>query len=154
MNLLERFMLQHVQVTVLHAEVLQAGKKKGKQEAKIELNLAPRLLQTDSGDRPPAYQVTAQLTCRSGPVSSGEPAFKAQVGLAAVYQQVAGEAVDIAEFTANHASLTRQLYPLLQQELRVLMARLGVEDIRLPFDLGSAADSAEHRTVEISGAVH
>jgi hypothetical protein len=62
--------------------------------------------------------------------------------------------VDIAEFTANHASLTRQLYPLLQQELRVLMNRVGLEQIRLPFDLAAQVGSPENATVQVSGAVH
>jgi hypothetical protein len=62
--------------------------------------------------------------------------------------------VDIAEFTANHASLTRQLYPLLQQELRVLMNRVGLEQIRLPFDLAAQVSSPGHATVQVSGAVH
>jgi hypothetical protein len=81
-------------------------------------------------------------------------AFKAQVGFEAVYRQVSGEPVDIAEFTANHASLTRQLYPLLQQELRVLMNRVGLEQIRLPYDLAAQVHSAGGETVQVSGAVH
>jgi hypothetical protein len=154
MNLLERFVLQHVQFTLLRAEVLKMEKQEGQQEAKVELGLSPRLLQTDSGDQLPAYQVSARLTCRSAGEDKEQPAFKAQVALEAVYQQVSGEPVDIAEFTANHASLTRQLYPLLQQELRVLMSRVGLEQIRLPFDLAAQVNSPESATVQVSGAVH
>ena len=154
MNLLEHCVLQHLQLTRLEAQVLQGGRKEGRQQAKVELNLTPRPLQTETAEGLPAYQVTAQLTARSGPADADEPAFKARVAMVAVYRQLSGDPIDIAEFTANHHSLTRQLYPMLQQELRVLMARLGIEDIRLPFDLGSPADSAEHRTVEVSGAVH
>jgi hypothetical protein len=80
--------------------------------------------------------------------------FKALVGIEAVYQQTVGEPVDIAEFTANHATLTRQLYPLLQQELRVLMNRVGLEQIRLPFDLAAQVGSGKDTTVQVSGAVH
>jgi hypothetical protein len=154
MNLLERFVLQHVQFTLLRAEVLKMEKQEGQQEAKVELGLSPRLLQTDSGDQLPAYQVSARLTCRAAGEDKEQPAFKAQVALQAVYQQVSGEPVDIAEFTANHASLTRQLYPLLQQELRVLMSRVGLEQIRLPFDLAAQVNSPESATVQVSGAVH
>ena len=118
MNLLERFVLQHVQPTLLRVEVLKMEKEEGQQEAKVELGLSPRLLKTDSGDQLPAYQVSARLACRSAAEGMEQPVFEAQVALEAVYQQVSGEPVDIAEFTANHASLTRQLYPLLQQELR------------------------------------
>lgn len=154
MNLLERFVLHHLQPTVLKAEVVKMVKDYGTQEAKVELSLAPRMLKADSGDEPPAYQVTARLSCRSGAKGEDEPVFKAEVGFEAMYQQVAGEPVDIAEFTANHASLTRQLYPLLQQELRALMNRVGLEQIRLPYDLAAKADLSDNETVRISGAVH
>jgi hypothetical protein len=153
-NLLERFVLQHVQITLLQAEVSKAAKAPGKQEAKVELNLSPRLIKADSGGRLPAYQVRANLTCRSGSEGKQQPTFKAEVGVVAVYQQVAGEPLDIAEFTANHGSLTRQLYPLLQQELRVLMSRLGLADIHLPFDLAAQVHPQGAQAVEVSGAVH
>jgi hypothetical protein len=154
MNLLESFVLQHLQPTLLRVEVLKVIKDSGTQEAKVELSLAPRMVKTDSGDELPAYQVTARLSCRSGAAGIDEPIFKAQVGFEAVYQQVSGEPVDIAEFTANHASLTRQLYPLLQQELRALMNRVGLEQIRLPFDLAAQVHSPESAMVQVSGAVH
>jgi hypothetical protein len=153
-NLLERFVLQHLQLTLLRAEVLKVIKDPGTQEAKVELNLSPRLIQADSGDKLPAYLVSARLHCRSGAEGRKDPAFKAQVGFDAVYQQVSGEPMDIAEFTANHPSLTRQLYPLLQQELRALMARVGLEQIRLPFDLAAQVHSPGSDTVKVSGAVH
>jgi hypothetical protein len=154
MNLLESFVLQHLQPTLLRVEVLKVIKDSSTQEAKVELSLAPRMVKTDSGDELPAYQVTARLSCRSGAAGRDEPIFKAQVGFEAVYQQVSGEPVDIAEFTANHASLTRQLYPLLQQELRALMNRVGLEQIRLPFDLAAQVHSPESAMVQVSGAVH
>jgi len=154
MNLLERFVLQHLQPTVLRVEVLKMVKDKGTQEAKVELSLAPRMVKADSGDELPAYQVTARLSCKSGVKDRDDPVFKALVGIEAVYQQTSGEPVDIAEFTANHASLTRQLYPLLQQELRVLMNRVGLEQIRLPFDLAAQYDSPGSAKVQFSGAVH
>jgi len=154
MNLLDRFVLQHLQLTLLRVDVLKMVKDKGTQEAKVELTLTPRMVKADSGDELPAYQVSARLSCKSGARDKDDPAFKAQVGIEAVYQQPAGEPVDIAEFTANHASLTRQLYPLLQQELRVLMNRVGLEQIRLPFDLAAQVGSPENTTVQVSGAVH
>ena len=158
MNLLDRFVLHHLQLTLLEAEVITMAKDPGAQEAKVELNLSPRLIQADSGEDLPSYHVGARLGCRTGP--KGDPrgemkaAFKAQVGFEAVYRQVSGEPVDIAEFTANHASLTRQLYPLLQQELRVLMSRVGLEQIRLPYDLAAQVHSTGGETVQVSGAVH
>jgi hypothetical protein len=154
MNLLEKFILQRLQPTQLRIEVLRMVKDKGAQEAKVELSLTPRLVKTDSGDELPAYQVTARLSCRSGAKDKDEPLFKALVGFEAVYQQVSGDPVDIAEFTTNHPSLIRQLYPLLQQELRVLMNRVGLEQIHLPYDLAAQPNAPENATVQVSGSVH
>jgi len=154
MNLLERFVLQRLDITLLRAEVIKAAKAPGQQQAKVELNLSPRLIKADSGDQPPAYQVRANLACRAGGEGRKEPAFRAEVGVVAIYQQVAGEPLDIAEFTANHGSLTRQLYPLLQQELRVLMARLGLEGVHLPFDLAAQMQPPDGGAVEVPHAVH
>ena len=46
MNLLDNFVLQHVQVSHLNAQLVQASSEAGTQEAKVELNLTPRLQQT------------------------------------------------------------------------------------------------------------
>lgn len=156
MNLLEQFVLQHVQVSLLKAKLhhISMDKGTGAQEAKVELNLTPRLLKADSGDKLPAYQVSARLTCKGGAEDKPEPAFDARVGFEAVYQQISGEPVDVSEFTANHASLTRQLYPLLQQELRMLLIRLGLEQVHLPFDLAAKVQSPESQSIQVSGALH
>jgi len=154
MNLLDHFVLQHIQVSLLKAELVQASKDAGTQEAKVELNLTPRLMKADSGDNLPAYQVSAKLNCKGGSKDGSGPMFNAKVGFEAIYQQVEGDPVDVAEFTSNHASLTRQLYPLLQQELRILLVRLGLEQIHLPFDLAARIGQAEDQTVQVSGLVH
>ena len=154
MNLLDLFVLQHVQVSLLMAELVHVSKDAGTQEAKVELNLTPRLMKADSGDSLPAYQISAKLTCNGGSKEGSGPMFKAKVGFEAIYQQVQGNPVDVAEFTSNHASLTRQLYPLLQQELRTLLVRLGLEQIHLPFDLAARIDQPQNQTVQVSGAVH
>ena len=154
MNLLDHFVLQHVQISEIHAELGKASKPSGKQEAKVELNLTPRLLQTDAGNQLPAYQVSARLSCRGGAEGQPGPLFRARVCFEAVYQQTSGEAIDIAQFTSHHVSLTRQLYPLLQHELRLLLTRLGLEQIHLPFDLPARVHDGSGQAVEISGAVH
>jgi len=154
MNLLDQFVLQHVQVSELHAELARASKSEGKQEAKVELNLTPHLMQTSSDNGLPAYQVSARLSCSGGAEGQPGPRFKARVGFEAIYQQISGEALDIAQFTSNHASLTRQLYPLLQHELRELLSRLGLEQIHLPFDLPTRVREGSRQAVQFSGAVH
>jgi hypothetical protein len=153
MNLLEFFMLQQVQLTALHAELLQTQAEPGAQEARVELNLAPRLVKTDSGTELPSYRVTARLSCES---NSGKATanFRANVSVEAVYQQTSGEPVDLAEFMRNNASLTRQLYPLLQAEMRQLLLRLGLQHIQLPYDLPPHTQKVSGQTIEFSGALH
>jgi hypothetical protein len=154
MNLLEYFVLHHVQTSELSAELVRVSNEPGTREAKVELNLTPRPMQSDSGNALPAYQVSARLSCQGGGEGLSGPSFKARVGFEAVYQQMNGEPIDIARFTANHASLTRQLYPLLQHELRGLLFKLGLEQIHLPFDLTARIKEGAGQIVQVSGAVH
>jgi len=145
MNLLESFMLQHVQVSLLHGELLRVSRDGGAQEARVEMNLTPRLVETGPDDALPSYQVSARLVCE-GAAEGDLPSFKAQVGFETLYQQVSGAPVDIAEFTSHHASLARQVYPLLAQELRGLLTRLGISSLQLPFDLNPTS-----RSISVSG---
>jgi hypothetical protein len=154
MNLLDHFYLQHVRVTQLSGELVPPRESTDEREAKVELNLSPRPLKTDSGDELPGYRVTARLRCRGANDDETGPRFKAQVVVEAIYRQMDGDPVDVAAFGANHASLTRQLYPLLQQEMRALMLRLGLERIQLPFDLPARVEDAGEAAVEVSGSVH
>jgi hypothetical protein len=154
MNLLDHFVLQHVQVSLLKARLIHVSKEAGAQKAKVELNLTPRVLDTDSAEKLPSYQVSALLSCRGGAENDADPKFVAQVGFEVIYQQIDGEPVDISRFTQNHASLTRQLYPLLQQEMRMLLVRLGLEQIQLPFDLAARVNLPDGEMVQISGSVH
>ncbi len=153
-NLLENFVLKHVQISRLTAELAQIAPASGTQEAKVELNLTPRVMQADSGTELPSYQVSARLSCQGSGEEDSGPSFTASVGFEAVYQQVKGDPIDVSEFTANHASLTRQLYPLLQTELRGLLGRLGLEQIHLPFDLAARVEGETEKTVQVSGSLH
>ncbi|MBT8056268.1 MAG: hypothetical protein KJO72_04960 [Gammaproteobacteria bacterium] len=154
MNLLDQFILQHVQVSLLEARLKSPPKQAGSREAQVELKLSPRPVKTNSGDALPAYQVSARLSCRSESDDGSSPHFAALVGVEAVYQQMDGDPLDMSDFSSHHGSLTRQLYPLLAQELRLLLLRLGLEQVKLPFDLPARVDISENQTVEVSGAVH
>lgn len=153
-NLLDRFILKNLQITQLEARLEQTAKEAGKQEGKVELNLTPRTVKADAGDNLPAYQVGAQLVCDGGGAQGPGPRFTARVGFETIYQQVGGAPVDLAQFTAHHASLTRQLYPLLAQELRTLLLRLGLEKVHLPHDLAARAKPVEGKSIQLSGALH
>jgi hypothetical protein len=135
MNLLDDFILKTFQISLLQAELLRVAKDGAMQDAKMEMNLTPRLIESSSGDTLPSYQVSARLVCIGGMDAEAKPAFKAKVGIETVYQQTSGEPIDITQFTSNHASLARQIYPLLALELRGLLSRMGLSEIQLPFDL-------------------
>ena len=154
MNLFDQFILQHVQVSVLRSELVRINREPGMQEAKVELNLTPRVMEPDQDSLLPSYQVSARLDCDSAAEGEDEPAFKAIVGIEAVYQQVSGDPMDVTEFTNQHAVLARQLYPLLQQEMRSLLARMGLSQIQLPFDLAPKIHNVEGPAIEISGSLH
>jgi len=135
MNLLDIFILQHFQISHLHGELLRVSREGAMQEAKVEMNLTPRLIEMNSGDKLPSYQVSGRLVCVGGSGDDAGPAFNAKVGIETVYQQTSGDPLDLSEFTIHHASLARQIYPLLAHELRGLLMRMGLSNIQLPFDL-------------------
>ncbi len=62
--------------------------------------------------------------------------------------------MDINEFTSHHAVLARQLYPMLQQEMRGLLSRMGLAQIQLPFDLAPRQAEAGRPSVEVSPSLH
>ena len=154
MNLLDYFILQHCQVSVLKGELLRVSREGAMQDAKVEMNLTPRLVEMNSGDNLPSYQVSARLICIGGAGKESGPAFNAKVGLETVYQQTSGDPIDISEFTNHHASLARQIYPLLAQELRGMLTRMGLTNIQLPFDLNPRSQNINVSTGEVRHRVH
>lgn len=154
MSILDQFILKHVQTTALRSELLRSGKEPGMREAKVELNLTPRVMEAEQDEILPSYQVSSRLKCDSGREDETGPAFKAVVGIEAVYQQVSGTPVDMAEFTRQHGVLARQLYPLMQQEMRGLLARMGLSQVQLPFDLTPKVPKAEGPEIEVSESLH
>ena len=154
MNLLDYFILQHCQISLLQGELLRVSREGTMQDAKVEMNLTPRLMEMDSGEQLPSYQVSARLVCIGGAGQDSGPAFKAKVGIETVYQQTSGDPIDISSFTNHHASLARQIYPLLAQELRGLLTRMGLSNIQLPFDLNPGSQKISVSPDEISDRVH
>ena len=154
MNLLDHFILQHVQVSLLQGELLRVSREGAMKDAKVEMNLTPRLIEMDSGDKLPSYQVSARLVCIGGVTEDSKPAFKAKVGIETVYQQISADPIDISEFTNHHASLSRQVYPLLAQELRGLLTRMGLSNIQLPFDLNPGSRKISVSPDEVPERVH
>lgn len=154
MNLLDHFTLQHCQISLLQGELLRVSREGTMQDAKVEMNLTPRLMEMNTGEKLPSYQITARLICIGGVGDNSGPAFKAKVGLETVYQQTSGSPLDISEFTTHHASLARQIYPLLAQELRGLLTRMGLSNIQLPFDLNTDSRKITVSPDEVPDRVH
>jgi len=154
MNLLDHFILQHVQVSLVQGELLRVSREGAMQDAKVEMNLTPRLMEMDSGEQLPSYQISARLVCIGGVSEDSKPAFKAKVGIETVYQQISADPIDISEFTNHHASLARQIYPLLAQELRGLLTRMGLSNIQLPFDLNPGSRKISVSPDEVPDRVH
>ena len=100
-NLLDKFVLKHLQIARLEAELTKVAQGSGAHEAKVELNLTPRMVNADSGEDLPSYQVSARLQCRGGQQEEPGPMFEAKVGFEAIYQQIDGNPVDLSEFTSN-----------------------------------------------------
>ncbi len=142
MNLLELFSLRHTQVTHVHAELHEQVANDQRIQAKIELNLTPKEMSGNGQNSMPAFQISVGLTCVGELQGAKQPAFNLQVVMQAAYQQVQGEAMKLAEFSQHHSTLTRQLYPLAHQHLRGLMLQVGLEQVKLPYDLLNTGGAA------------
>ena len=134
-NLLENFALAHTQLTRLNAELSEVVARDQTFQAKVELKLTPREMPVDEGQV--QYQVTARLLCRGNRESESpdKPLFTIELVLQAVYRQFRGDPVDFETFTGNHGSLTRQLYPLIHHQLQPVLKQLGLDQVKLPYDL-------------------
>jgi len=134
-NLLDRFALAHTQVTRLQADLGEIVPTDQKISAKVELKLTPRKIPVEQDTI--QYQVTARLICRGHrePEPDEKPLFTIDLVLQAVYRQFDGESMPFEEFSQHHASLTRQLYPLIHHQLQPVFKQFGLEQVRLPYDL-------------------
>ncbi len=141
-NLLERMALAHTQVTRLHAELKRVAAEGKPLSAKVEIKLTPRKVATeDSAANQFQVSVSMQCTGRETAGSDDNPLFTIDLELQAVYRQFAGEPVDLETFTASHASLTRQLYPLIHHQLQPILKQFGLDQVRLPYDLVSQPEA-------------
>jgi hypothetical protein len=142
-NLLDQFALAHTQLTRLNADLKEIVGPDQAYRAKVELKLTPREMPPDQGVA--QYQVTARLSC-TGVRESGDPdstLFEVELIVQTVYRQFQGEVVSFEEFSSSHASLTRQLYPLMNHQLQPVFKQFGLDQVRLPFDLVNGPDRPE-----------
>ncbi|MDJ0657648.1 MAG: hypothetical protein QNJ40_26045 [Xanthomonadales bacterium] len=134
LNLLDWFALFNTQVVKLHAELHKNIRPDDNIQARVEIKLTPAQL-PDSGELT-RFQVGVRLLCEGTMQSDPDsPAFTIECVLNAGYQQISGEAIGFEEFSSYHTSLTRQLYPLIHQQLVPLLSQLGLPQVRLPQDI-------------------
>lgn len=135
LDLLSNFALAHTQVTRLTADLKDIVKPDQTFRAKVELKLTPRQIPPDQGIS--QYQVTARMLCRGSRESDdpGQILFEVELVMQTVYRQFRGEPVSFEQFSASHASLTRQLYPLIHHQLQPVFKQFGLDQVKLPYDL-------------------
>lgn len=141
LDLLDKFALAHTQVTRLAADLKDIVKPDQTFRAKVELKLTPRQMQPDQGVN--QYQVTARMICR-GSRETDDPAnilFEIELVMQTVYRQFRGEPISFEQFSASHASLTRQLYPLIHHQLQPVFKQFGLDQVKLPYDLVQTQES-------------
>ena len=154
MDLLSQFALFQTQLVKIHAELHQTITPDEAFSANVEMKLTPGVLPAPGpkgGDMAtPTYQVGVRLYCRgtrqeAGSEADPKPAFTVECVLNAGYQQIQGEPVDFDTFRCHHLSLTRQLYPLIRQQLLPLFSQLGIASVRLPQEIIQTAGDAAPR---------
>lgn len=134
MNLLEQFALSGTRVVKLLAELKHNVTPDDQVQAKVELKLTPAELPEEAGSH---FQVGASLVC-DGFVTideSTKPAFRIECTINAVYRQISGPTVSFDSFKSAHHSLTRQLYPLIHQQIMPTFHLLGLHHVHLPQDI-------------------
>lgn len=144
MNLLEQFVLSNTQLLGVHAELKRHAPQDQVIHAKVELKLSPQ--ERHSQEMQAEYQIgiEAQVLGFCGSEASADriDIFSIEVKRLASYRQFKGEAVSFATFSENHASLARQLYPLVHAQMMDLLRQLGLGHVNLPIDLAHAESSA------------
>lgn len=147
-NLLDFYALSRTQLVKLSAELLGPVLAGDRLQSQVELKLSPGRLNPEQGVA--VYQVGVRLACtvlaRRG--DSEQKVFSVECILNAVYRQFHGGELSEDLFEKHHASLGRQLYPLVHHKLIPLFAQFGLQDVRLPYEIIQKA------TDEPSGQVH
>ncbi len=142
LDLLSHFALAHTQVTRLTADLKDIVKPDQTFRAKVELKLTPREIPPDQGVN--QYQVTARMICRGSRECDdpGQILFEIELIMQTVYRQFQGEPISFEAFSSSHASLTRQLYPLIHHQLQPVFKQFGLDQVKLPYDLVKTQEGA------------
>ncbi len=144
MNLLDQLVLTKTQLLRMHAELQGDVPPDQVIHAKVELKLSPQ--ERYSKANPGEYQMSieAQVVGFCGGEASADRVdiFTIELRRLVKYRQFQGPAIDFATFTENHASLARQIYPLIHTQMMDLLRQLGLGHVNLPIDLAHGESSA------------
>lgn len=144
MNLLDQFVLSSTQLLGVHAELKRHAPQDQVIHAKVELKLSPqeRHSQEVQGEHQIGIEAKVLGFCGSEASADRIDVFAIEVKRLANYRQFRGQALDFATFSEHHASLARQLYPLVHTQMMDLLRQLGLGHVNLPIDLAHAESSS------------
>jgi hypothetical protein len=142
-NLLDFFSLMRVEQFKVAAELFRPQRANEHTDARVELKLSPLQPAVPEELPPGVYIMQARLHVQGLPPNEPESnkLFELEVAINALYQPIRdtrGQAladVSFQTFCAAHASLTRQILPILERRASQLLMDLGLHHIRLPLDL-------------------
>ena len=137
MNLSDSFALVDLQQIRSLTEVNRWPAPDAVIQANVELKLNPTERAMESGGI--QFSILADVSL-AGQVemlndASSEAVFVVELKTMAHYRQFSGEPIAFEQFCAHHASLARQLYPLLQSHLMGQLRAVGFGHVHLPMDL-------------------
>lgn len=127
--------LESLSFTGLQAQLQQGVEVRNVEcNAHVEFQLTPTAVE---GSTPPQFALQIRLTCVGTPVRTTQRSklFDLEIRAVAIYRQIGGELLTPTDFASHHAICARQLFPTLAGRAQVLLADLGLQNIRLPLDL-------------------
>lgn len=138
MNLLNHYSLALVEYLKLSAELQRVKGAEEEAQAKVELKLTPIAPVGDSFAQF-GHILQANLNVQGyGQSSANNLLFVVEVRLNACYRPMQAHdraSREFDRFQRHHGSFTRQIFPLLHAKANELLTQLGVNYLRLPFDL-------------------
>ncbi|MCB1608860.1 MAG: hypothetical protein KDI71_17990 [Xanthomonadales bacterium] len=146
-QLLRYFMLSGSQLVKLHADMHKTVPPGSQCQARVEVKLTP--LKPEESDQPKHFLVSVRFYCQGTPPAGQEQErlFTIELVINLAYVQFSGDPISFEYFAQHHASLSRQIYPLIQSQASTVLHQLGLSMVRLPMDLSE-------RAVSDSGTVH
>ena len=157
MNLSDYFVLVDLQQIRLLSEVHCWPPADAVIQANVELKLSPTERSAEPDGSP--FCILADVVLGGHTQAKGESSpsavFTLELKVMARYRQFQGEPLSFEQFCEHHASLARQLYPVLQTQLMGQLRAAGFGHVHLPMDLAhTQVLSAEQDDGSMGHQVH